>query len=48
MFVSDIVWTSEVAKGKLHSVHRLEVSQQSKPRVSDCGTMLLANLTSQS
>ena len=28
---------SEVAKGKLHSVRRLEVSQLSKPRVSDFG-----------
>ena len=29
---------SEVAKGILHSVLRLEVSQLSKPRVSDFGT----------
>ena len=27
-------WISEVAKGKLHSIPRLEVSQLSKPRVS--------------
>ena len=39
-FVSDIVWTSEVAKGKLHSILRLEVSQLSKPRVSDFGTTI--------
>ena len=37
-FVSDIISTSEVAKGKLHSNLRLEVSQLSKPRVSDFGT----------
>ena len=30
--------TSEVAKGKLHLILRLEVSQLSKPRVSDFGT----------
>ena len=29
---------SEVAKGKLHSILRLEVSQLLKPRVSDFGT----------
>ena len=36
---SDTFWTSEVAKGKLHSILSLEVSQLSKPRVSDCGTI---------
>ena len=33
--MSDIIWRSEVAKGKLHSILRLEVSQLSKSRVSD-------------
>ena len=38
--VSDIILKSEVAKRKLHSIPRLEVSQLSKPRVSDSGTRL--------
>ena len=37
-FVSDIISTSEVAKGNLYSFLTLEVSQLSKPRVLDFGT----------
>ena len=35
---------SEVAKGKLHLILRLEVSQLSKPRVSDFGTTAINTL----
>ena len=35
---------SEVAKGKLHSILRLEVSQLSKLRVSDFGTSTSSNI----
>ena len=41
-FISDIIWMSVVAKGKLHLILRLEVSQLSKPRVSDFGTGIIS------
>ena len=42
--VSNIISTSEVAKGKYHSILRLEVSQLSKSLVSHFGTILSVDM----